>query len=95
MARSFGSNRPIGRPIFERRQQWERSQNDSKTPVNYSLECRSRLGPSRVQQAPLSRYVFRQEAFEFKPDGMFTMFDAKTGALEMKGCYKINSDRIS
>jgi len=26
---------------------------------------------------------------------MFTMFDAKTGALEMKGWYKINSDRIS
>jgi hypothetical protein len=30
MARSFGSHRPIERPIFGRRQQWERSQNDSK-----------------------------------------------------------------
>ena len=44
---------------------------------------------------PSGRYVCRQDAFEFKLDGTFTMSDAKTGALERKGWYKINSDRIS
>jgi hypothetical protein len=41
------------------------------------------------------RYVCRQDAFEFKPDGTLTISDVKTGALEMKGSYKIKSDQIS
>lgn len=40
------------------------------------------------------RYVCRQDAFEFKPDGTFTISDVKTGASEMKGSYKIKSDQI-
>jgi hypothetical protein len=41
------------------------------------------------------RYVCRQDAFEFKPDGTLAITDVKTGALEMKGTYKIRADRIS
>lgn len=40
------------------------------------------------------RYVCRQDAFQFQPDGTLTMFDVKTGALELKGTYEIKADRI-
>jgi hypothetical protein len=41
------------------------------------------------------RYVCRQDVFEFKNDRTLAMFDLKTGALELKGTYKIKSDHIA
>ena len=41
------------------------------------------------------RYVCRQDVFEFKNDGTLAMFDLKTGALELKGTYKIKGNQIS
>ena len=53
------------------------------------------LGLSACSKRISARYVCRQDAFEFKSDGTLAVTDVKTGALELKGTYKIKGDRIT
>jgi hypothetical protein len=53
------------------------------------------LGLSACSKHISRRYVCRQDAFQFQPGGTFAMSDVKTGALELKGTYKIKGNRIS
>jgi hypothetical protein len=52
------------------------------------------LGLSACSKHISGRYVCRQDAFQFQSGGTFAISDVKTGALEMKGAYKIKGDRI-
>jgi hypothetical protein len=41
------------------------------------------------------RYVCSQDIVELKSDGTLSIIDAKSGAVAMKGKYRIKGDRIS
>jgi hypothetical protein len=66
-----------------------------KTPSVAIISVAILLSLSACSKHISGRYVCRQDAFQFQLDGTLALLDVKTGALELKGTYKINGNRIS
>jgi len=65
-----------------------------KTPQVAIISVTILLSLSACSKHISGRYVCRQDAFQFQPNGAFAISDVKTGAPELKGTYKIKGDRI-
>jgi hypothetical protein len=65
-----------------------------KTPQVAIISVTILLSLSACSKHVSGRYVCRQDAFQFQPNGAFAISDVKTGAPELKGTYEIKGDRI-
>jgi hypothetical protein len=66
-----------------------------KTPSVAIISVAILLSLSACGKRISGRYVCRQDAFQFQPDGTLAILDVKTGTLELKGTYRIKGDQIS